>query len=99
MGDRDLARKVIAGFLNDAPRQLRTLKRKLEAGDAHGRPIAGASLKGAAATVSAEALRALCFEMQEAAAAGELSRASALLPRLEEQFERLKSTLKQSGWA
>ena len=56
------------------------------------------TLKGAAATVSAEALRALCFEAQEAAAAGELSRALALLPRLEEQFELLKATLKQSGW-
>jgi HPt (histidine-containing phosphotransfer) domain-containing protein len=53
---------------------------------------------GAAATVSAKALRALCFEAQEAAATGELSRALALLPRLEEQLELLKATLKQSGW-
>ena len=57
------------------------------------------SLKGAAATLSAEAMRALCFEMQEAAASKELSRALALLPRLEEQFELLKAALKQSGWA
>jgi hypothetical protein len=47
--------------------------------------------------VSAEALLGLCCEV-EAAAAEELSRALPLLPRLEEQFELLKATLKQSGW-
>ena len=77
---------------------MRTLKSRLDAGDAHGARLQAHALKGAAATVSAEALRALCFEAQEAAAAGELSRALALLPRLEEQFDLLKATLKQSGW-
>ena len=98
MGDQGLASKVIAGFLDDVPRQLRTLKNKLEEGDAAGRRLQAHALKGAAATVSAEALRALCSEAQEAAAARELSRALALLPCLEEQFELLKTTLKQSGW-
>jgi hypothetical protein len=50
------------------------------------------------ATVSAEALRALCSTAQEAAVSREFSRALDLLPRLEEQFELLKTTLKQSGW-
>ena len=99
MGDKDLAHKVIAGFLNDVPRQLGALKSRLDAGDAQGARLQAHTLKGAAATVSAEALRALCGEAQEAAAAGDLSRAWVLLPRLEEQFERLKATLKQSGWA
>ena len=47
---------------------------------------------------SAEELRALCSEAQEAAAASDVIRALALLPRMEEQFELLKATLKQSGW-
>jgi PAS domain S-box-containing protein len=98
MGDHGLASRVIAGFLTDVPRQLHTLKNRLEAGDAHGARLRAHTLKGAAATVSAEALRALCFEAQEAAAAGELSSALALLPRLDEQFELLKATLKHSGW-
>ncbi|MGA2983356.1 MAG: PAS domain S-box protein [Terriglobia bacterium] len=97
MGDHDLARKVIAGFVNDVPRQLRALKSRLDAGDARGARLQAHTLKGAAATVSAEGLRALCLEAQ-AAAEGELIHALALLPRLEEQFELLKVTLKQSGW-
>ncbi len=97
MGDEDLASRVVTGFLNDVPQQLSTLKMRLEAGDANGAKVQAHTLKGAAAAVSAEALRALSFEAQEAAAAGELSRALALLPHLEEQFELLKSTLKLSG--
>ncbi|HMD98708.1 MAG TPA: PAS domain S-box protein [Terriglobia bacterium] len=98
MDDKGLAGKVIAGFLNDAPRQLRILKNKLEKGDADGARQQAHALKGAAATVSAEALRALCLEVQEAAAAKELNRALALLPRMEEQLELLQATLKLSGW-
>ena len=98
MGDKDLASKVIAGFLDDAPRQLRSLKKMLEEGDAVGARRQAHALKGAAATMSAGALRALCSETQDAAAAMELSRALALLPRVQEQFELLKTTLKQSGW-
>jgi two-component system, sensor histidine kinase and response regulator len=99
MGDQGLASKVIAGFLNDAPRQLLALKHKLEKGDADGARVQAHTLKGAAATVSAEALRALCVEVQKAAAAKALHRALALLPRMQEQFELLQATLKESGWA
>jgi PAS domain S-box-containing protein len=98
MGDQGLANRVMAGFLNDVPRQLRTLKDRLDAGDAHAARLQAHTLKGAAATVSAEALLGFCCEVEAATAAEELSRALALLPRLEEQFELLKATLKQSGW-
>ena len=99
MGDKGLAGKVIAGFLSDVPEQLRTLKARLEAGDPDGARMQVHTLKGAAATVSAEALRALCLEVQEAAVSRELKRALAVLPRMQEQFEMLKATLKRSGWA
>ncbi len=99
MGDRELAGKVISSFLNDAPRQLRTLKERADAGDSDGARLQAHTLKGAAATVSAGALQALCSEAQAAAASGELRRVAALLPRLEEQLERLKATLRQSGWS
>ncbi|MGC1224879.1 MAG: Hpt domain-containing protein, partial [Candidatus Sulfotelmatobacter sp.] len=98
MGDKGLARKVITAFLNDAPQQLRALKSKLEAGDADGARLQAHTLKGASATVSAEALRALCSAAQEAAASKDLGRALRLLPQMEEQFELFKAALKQSGW-
>ena len=98
MGDKILACKVVAGFLNDVPQQLLTLKTRLEAGDAKGVRLQAHTLKGAAATVSAEVLRTVSHEAENAAASGELNRVSALLPRLQEQFERLKAVVKQSGW-
>ena len=98
MGDKELAHKVIAGFLEDAPRQLLALRKILEKGDADGMRRQAHTLKGAAATVSAEALRTLCAEVQEAAAASDLNRVLTALPRLDGQFELLKATLKQSGW-
>ncbi len=98
MGDRKLAAKVISGFSSDVPRQLLLLKSKLDEGDAASVQMIAHSLKGAAATLSAEAMRAICLEMQEAAAATDLSRAADLLPGLEEQFHLLNETLKESGW-
>ena len=97
MYDRCLASELIAEFLNQNPKHMRILKSKLEEGDANGALREAHTLKGEAATLSAHALRALYFLAQEAAAAGELSRAIALLPRMEEQFELLKTTLAQSG--
>jgi CheY-like chemotaxis protein/HPt (histidine-containing phosphotransfer) domain-containing protein len=98
MGDQDLARQVIAAFLSDAPIRFRVLRERLDAGDATGARLQAHALKGAAATVSAEALRVLSIEVQKAAAAGELSHASAVLSRMEEQFNLLKATLEKSGW-
>jgi two-component system, sensor histidine kinase and response regulator len=98
MGDKKLAGKVIAGFLSDTPRQLALLKKKLDEADLQGALMLAHSLKGATATLSAEALRALCFEMQEAAASKDMNQALALMPKIEEQFKLLDATLKQLGW-
>jgi PAS domain S-box-containing protein len=98
MGDRGLAQKIIAGFLQDAPRQLADLESKLKQKDKRGARMQAHSLKGAAATVSAEALRARCVEVQEAAASNELSLAITLLPGLKHEFDLLQAHLKQTGW-
>ena len=97
-GDPGIAATIVAGFLSDAPRQLSALKSRLENGDADGARLQAHTLKGAAATVSAPELSAICREMQEVVAARELSRAVSLFPRLEQEFERLKAALKQAGW-
>ena len=99
MGDQGLAGKLIAIFLEDAPQRLLALKDRLAARDACGARLQAHTLKGAAATVSAEALRSVCSEVQEAAASGNILRASAMLPQLQEQFELFQATLKESGWA
>ena len=99
MGDKQLAKRIISGFLNDVPGQFGRLKESLERGDSSVARLHAHSLKGAAANLSAESFRAVCGELQEAAAAGDISLASSLLPKLKKQLNLLKTTLKRTGWA
>jgi PAS domain S-box-containing protein len=98
MGDRSLARKVIGGFLREAPRQLSALRKGLRQGDAAEVRRQAHSMKGGAATISAERLREPCGAMEEAAAEGNLERAAEMMPRMEEQMELLAETLRREGW-
>ncbi|MGD0125895.1 MAG: response regulator [Terriglobia bacterium] len=98
-GDEELAHQVVAGFLRDLPGQLSLLKRLIDSGDAEGARRQAHSLKGAAGTVSADAMRTLCSSIQAAATYGDLREASTLLSRLEEQFEQLSTALDQPVWA
>lgn len=97
MNDEVLAGKIIAGFLEDLPRQLLALRSHLEKGDASGAQTLAHTLKGATATISAESMTEFCLEVQKAAGANEIGVALAALLRLEEEFERLQVALKQAG--
>jgi CheY-like chemotaxis protein/HPt (histidine-containing phosphotransfer) domain-containing protein len=97
-GDRELARKVVAGFLSRLPQQVASLRRSVEKGDAQGTSLQAHALKGAAATVAAETLRAACCELQDAAEAGNFNRVSALLPKLEEAASLLTAATTETGW-
>ena len=97
-GDRELGRGVVSGFLEDIPQQIGTLKRHLIQRDA---PLVGRlahTIKGAAATIGADALRKAALEIERAGKAGELDRAVTILSRLEDEFERLKSAIEQLNW-
>ena len=97
-GDQAFAREIVAGFLSDAPSQLRALQQLIEAGDVQAAALQAHSLKGAAATVSAPAVSKLSFQIEQALTAGNLSHAVCLLNQLAQQFERLRTVLAQSGW-
>jgi two-component system sensor histidine kinase/response regulator len=98
MGDRVLAQKIIAGFLQEAPRQVSALRKGLRQGDAAEVRRQAHGLKGAAATIAAEGLRDPCGAMEEAAAEGNLERAAEMMPKVEAQLELLGETLRQVGW-
>jgi PAS domain S-box-containing protein len=98
MGDRLLARKVIGGFLREAPRQMSALGKSLRQGDAAEVRLQAHSMKGGAATIAAERLREPCGAMEEAAAVGDLERAAEWMPKVEEQLELLAETLRREGW-
>ncbi|MGB6944368.1 MAG: Hpt domain-containing protein [Bryobacteraceae bacterium] len=99
MGDRKLAGIVLRGFLQDVPSQLENLRQRLKHADSPGTRAQAHMLKGAAATVAAEDLRAMALSMEQAGRAGELDRCRQLLPRVAEEFERFKRALDWAGWA
>jgi HPt (histidine-containing phosphotransfer) domain-containing protein len=98
MGDRQLAGIAVTHFLRDGPSQLSKLRARLEAADAPGTRVQAHTLKGAAATASAEGLQALALAIERAGAAGQLDRCGELLPRAIVEFEQFKSALEQAGW-
>ena len=97
MGDRRVAGIIVAGFLQDAPSQLRRLGERLQEGDVEGARRQAHMLKGAAATVSAGALRALAQQAEGHARAGQLEDAAGIWRRMDGELERLKTAVKDFG--
>lgn len=98
MGDRDLALTIIAGFLDDIPKQICTIKQHLDSCDANRVQHQAHTIRGAAENVGASILADMAFAMEKAGESGELDHATLIFPMIEEEFERLRATLEQSGW-
>jgi PAS domain S-box-containing protein len=98
MGDRELAGDVLIGFCQDAPCQLMKLRACIDESDAAGLRLPAHTLKGSAATVGAEALRAVALAMEAAATAGQLDLCRDLLPDAFEQFDQFSARLVKDGW-
>jgi PAS domain S-box-containing protein len=93
MGDEDLARDVAKGFVADIPRQIQLLRTSLDAGEIGAVVGRAHQIKGAAANVGAEALRAVAAEMEEAGRTGDATPVAVLLPVLEERFTELRRAM------
>ncbi|MHB8910843.1 MAG: response regulator [Syntrophales bacterium] len=93
MGDEELARAVVEGFLEDIPRQIEALRVHLESRDASGVAHQAHTIKGASANVCGEALRAVAEEMEKAARIDDLEYVMARLSEMERQFSRLKQAM------
>jgi len=87
MGDRDLARTIVAVFLEDFPRQLAALSSSVEAGDDDATRRQVHRIKGAASTVGSHALRQVASEMEQSA------NVSARIPELHRQFQAAKQAM------
>jgi PAS domain S-box-containing protein len=90
MDDKALISRILSTFLEDTPRRIDALKAHIAGGDLEGAHREAHSIKGAAANVCAEALRAVAFELEKAGRAGDKSTLIAAIPRLEEEFIQLK---------
>ena len=93
-----MARRLVHEFLVDTPSQLLILRKQLQDGDAPGARRQAHKLKGAAANLSAEALRAVAFQAEQAAISGQLNKLAELLPAMEGEFERAKAAMQAADW-
>ncbi len=98
MGNRGLAQKLVQGFLQEVPLQLSSLREYLTQGDATGAHRQAHSVKGAAANLSAGSLRAVAWEAEQAAKAGELRNLAQLLDTMEAEFARVKDVMQRAAW-
>jgi HPt (histidine-containing phosphotransfer) domain-containing protein len=99
MGNRGLAERLAREFLREIPSQLELLRKQLEEGDAPSARRQAHTVKGAAANLSAGALRAAALEAERAAEAGQLRTLAELIPSVEQEFERVKDAMGRSGWS
>jgi len=93
MGDEDLARMVVSGFLEDVPRQIEALRSYLGAGDAAGAFRQAHTMKGASANVGGEALRAAALEMEKAGRPATLKPSRPVCPTSSPSLPRLKEAM------
>ncbi len=89
LGDDGLVKTIVEGFLDDAPRLLRSLRTFLDAGDTVGVAHQLHTIKGAAANISGEELRDQARQLEALAREGDLAAVAARLAALEKCFRRL----------
>ena len=94
MEDEGLAQVIAGGFVAEMPAQLDDLHALVAAGDASGSGRLAHSIKGAAANVGGESLRAVALAIERAGQAGDLDAIIALEPDLQWKFEQLKEAMR-----
>jgi CheY-like chemotaxis protein len=96
MGDRDAARGIAEGFLQDLPKQLESLDGYLARGDAKGIERQAHTIKGAAAAVSGLALADVASNMERAGRKGDLETARGSVDSLKDRFKQLRVAIEST---
>jgi two-component system sensor histidine kinase/response regulator len=96
IGDEELVKEIIAGFLKDMPLQIKALRTHIDKADAGAAGGQAHAIKGAAANVGGLALSAVAKDMERSGKAGRLREAAELLPELERQFDLLKARMREA---
>jgi CheY-like chemotaxis protein len=91
MGNSQMAKRIVARFVSDMPRQLLALSVALESGDSSKVRMAAHSIKGAAANVGGARLRQRAREIEERGAEGYLEQCADLLPDLNTEWETFRA--------
>ena len=96
MGDVDVARTLAEGFLEDMPAQIEQLKTAIATGDIRLAGQQAHRIKGAASNVGGVAVQGVASSMERAGKAADVKTLGSLMPRLEEQFEALRESIKKA---
>lgn len=96
--DDELAGQVVGVFLSDIPEQLDYLQKALDEDDAATAERVAHSIKGAAATVGGERLRAVAFECEKLGKAGDLDALRGMMAHLRETYGILQQVLRDNGF-
>jgi two-component system, sensor histidine kinase and response regulator len=91
--DPPLLTRLVSAFLTEAPADLAGLRAAVERCDPSAVHDAAHHLKGAAATLGSAGIVGLCEQLEALARAAALADAPALLRRLDEEFQRVRSAL------
>ena len=97
MGDDALVGMIVAAFLEDVPKQVLALRECLEGGDLKAAERYAHSIKGASASVGAEALREAARLVEDASRGGDRAGAKGGLPDMDREFDRFVQAAKVPG--
>jgi signal transduction histidine kinase/CheY-like chemotaxis protein len=95
MDDEELAKEVLAVFLDDMPSKIAALQAALISGDAQQIKDQGHTVKGAARNISALAFQETAWRVEEAGREGQINQAMELLPLLDSQYLDLEKTIRE----
>jgi signal transduction histidine kinase/DNA-binding response OmpR family regulator len=93
LGGEEMLRELVEMFLDEGQSRLATLRKALEEGDAQSVERVAHTLKGNSVNMGAVRMAALCAELEDVGASGDLSRGPELLERLKAEYERVHSAL------
>jgi HPt (histidine-containing phosphotransfer) domain-containing protein len=93
MDDEELIQIAIVGFLKDTPLQIQALKDFLAKNDQDGASRQAHTIKGSAAVLGGEALRAIATEMEKCGNLGDLAGMRTRVDEMDLQFELLLDAL------
>jgi PAS domain S-box-containing protein len=90
-GDREFLMEILGEFLDYVPGEVQVLRECRENGDSKRFERSAHSIKGAAANLEVEALRAAALKLEEAGREGRMGSSEELIAQLELEYGRLKT--------
>ena len=97
LGGSEMLSELAEMFFDDAQSGIDAIRGAVERGDAQTVERAAHTLKGSSGNMGAKRMAALCGELQDASASGDLTHAPELLEGLEAEFGRVRPALEAEG--